>query len=211
MIYLHIVIIGFVLAGPVFAGEKQFIEWWKNYDEQILVSGFEQNYRKKIELRFDSLNAYKGRIYPPRTVGNEVETGLVLYSQRNYTILLVTPKNIMKNMAALNEDYKQTMMKCADDKSWIVTLPENEWSEINLNPYCTMDYGEDAIRVDLYWTRSSTRPLIDIVTNTLTCIPHDLYGWDRKTSHYMLKSSKCTGMKTIESYVGSGLNLRQLY
>lgn len=209
---IQVIIIGFVLAGPVFAGEKQFIDWWKNYDEQVLVNDDSvRHYRKKIELSFDSLREYSEGIDVPPAVDKEIETALVLYEQRNRILLLVTPENIMKNMTSLNEEYKQTIMKCAADKSWIVMLPGNEWTEIDLNPYCSMDYGEDEITLDLYWADSSARPFIDVTTSGLTCVPHHLYGWDRETGKYELLSTKCTGRRTWESYKGAYSKSQQLF
>lgn len=215
MRFFHIVVLGLVLSGTVHAAEKQFINSWKNHDEQIMSydeSGL--HFRRKIEVDFVSLREYEGRITKPESkpesIEKEIGAALVLYAQENMTILLVTPENIMKGMNTLNEEYVRTMKKCRDDKSWIVVLPQNEWTEIELNPYCRMDYDQDQITINLYWPDASARPLIDIVTNGLSCVPHHLYGWDRKSRKYVLKSRKCTGERSVESYTATNWRLLPL-
>ncbi len=208
---LQVIILGFVLVGTVSAEEKQFIDSWKKYDEQIMsYDDARLHYRRKMELSFGFLREYEGRISRPGAIEGEIGTAFVLYSQKNATILLVTPKNIMKNVKTFNEEYKQTMRTCAEDKSWIVVLPQNEWSTIDLNPYCTMDYDEQQITIDLYWADSSSRPFIDVVTSSLSCVPHHLYGWDRSMHKYALKSRKCTGSRSVESYTATEWRLLPL-
>lgn len=197
-----------VLIGTAHASEKTFINSWKNFDEQLTAydeSGLP--FRKKMEVNFRSLREYEGRLEKPGSIGKEPEAALVLYSQQNMTILLVTPENIMKEMDTLNEEYVRTMKRCIHDKSWIVVLPENEWTEIELNPYCTMDYDQDQITIVLYWSRGSSRPLIDVVTSSLSCIPHYLYAWERTSRKYVLKSKKCTGGRSVESYTATNWRL----
>jgi hypothetical protein len=104
----------------------------------------------------------------------------------------------MQGKLVLNEDFRQTMKKCSGDRAWLVALPENTWTETDLNPYCTMNYDEGQIQIDLYWMRFSTRPFIDIVTNGPGCVPHQLYGWDRASRRYILLSLKCTGTGSAE-------------
>jgi hypothetical protein len=212
MVFLRSIVLVCFLTGTVLAGDRQFVEQWKNYDEQIQVSrDLDRLYEKKIRKHFYSLTEYEGQLTPPPGVDREIEDVLLLYSQENMSILLATPKNVMKNRSTLNEDYKKARTMCGEDKSWLVLLPENAWSEVDLNPYCTMDYDEEGILFDLYWTGSTIRPFVDIVTNGLTCVPHRLYGWARKTGRYEPIAVKCTGLRTVEGYPGTGSRLDQLF
>lgn len=207
---LYFVFLGCVLADPVFADYSQFVERWKQHDEQIQVSDYAgREYDKIIRKKFNDLKAYDGRL--ERTGGDEIEDVLVVYSQENMTILLATPGNAMRNVTVLNEEYRQAQMKCGRDRSWLIMLPENAWTEIDLNPHCAMDYDEDDIVIDLYWPGSSARPLIDIITDGLTCVPHRLYGWDRRTDSYKPLSMKCTGLNVPEGYSATGSEYRQLF
>lgn len=212
MKWLLIIFLTFVPLNIVQGEEKKFIESWKRYDEFLTASDDKGvQYRKKLSLKFDSLAPYPGEIMKPPEIIEEIESAFTLWSQANTVILMVTPKNIMKQLTLLDEEYKQTQKQCREDKSWLVVLPENEWVEVELNPYCTMYYGEDQIAIDLYWSDSSKRPFVDIVTNALTCVPHHLYGWDSKSRKYVVKSVKCTGNRSFENYSGSDDQLRQLY
>ncbi|OGW41679.1 MAG: hypothetical protein A2010_09710 [Nitrospirae bacterium GWD2_57_9] len=199
---LILILLAIVLSSPVHAREAPFVRWWNSYDEQIQVYDGRHPYRSRTEMDFNSLPEYEGTILPPEAIGDRTGRALVLLARPERTILLVTPRNIMQDMQVLNEEYRQTMKKCAEDRSWIVVLPENRWTETNLNPYCTMAYDEGQIRIDLYWTRPAARPFIDIVTSGLTCIPHQLYEWDRTSGQYLLRSAKCTGMRPVENYTG---------
>ena len=206
---LFTILILFSLTASVQANEERFINWWMNYDEQILVSDdAARHYRTMTQLEFNSLPRYEGTL-TGSPEGKELEAALVLFSRPSGTVLLVTPRNIMKSMKFLNEG-TGALAQCADDASWIVSLPENTWTEIDLNPYCTMDYDEDQIGIDLYWLEPVRRPLIEIVTAALTCEPHQLYGWDRRSQAYRLQAAKCTGSRPVENYSASGV-MRQLF
>lgn len=212
MKWLFVVLLTVIPLHPAAGLEKKFIDSWKKYDEFLTVfddKGLQ--YRNKISLKFDSLPAYSKDVRKPPEIEGEIESVLVLWSQANTTILMATPKNNMKEMTLLNEEYAQALKQCSEDRSWLILLPENEWIEIELNPYCTMHYGEDQILIDLYWADSSKRPFVDIVTNALTCVPHHLYGWDGKSRTYVLKSVKCTGNRFFENYSGSDMPSRQVY
>lgn len=187
-------LIGLFLSQSAFAGEKEFIAWWKNDGLQEKAADGSKYFRKKIELNFNALEEEKIRtIKKPVAVKKDIERVLLLYKQKNLTLLLITPPNIMKNETTIDEQYYETMRKCADDRSWIVAVPGNAWSEVDLNPYCKDSYGEDEIGIILYWVGGANRPLIEIVTNGPACVPHQLYGWDRKANKYILKEIKCTG------------------
>lgn len=192
-----------LLSSPLQARELPFVRWWNSSDEQIQVYDERHPYRKKIGMDFDSLSEYPGKVAPPEGIGeSRIGRALVLLSKPKKKILLVTPKNIMGDKIFLNEEFRQTMKKCTGDRAWLVVLPENSWTETDLNPYCTMSYDEGQIRIDLYWMRLSTTPFVDIVTNGLHCIPHQLYGWDRAFREYVLLSQKCTGAKALEKFTG---------
>lgn len=200
------------LTAPVQAQEKKFVESWKRYDE-FLSSADDTTvkYREKMSLPFSSLPPYTGEVVKPPEITGEIENALVLWSQAEAKVLIVTPQNIMKQMTLLNEEYKQKLKQCRDDRSWIVVLPENRWTEVELNPYCTMHYGEEQISIDLYWAGYSKKPFIDIVSNALTCVPHQLFGWDRRMHAYVQKSSKCTGNRPFENFTGTDPQPRQVY
>lgn len=203
---------GLFMALPVSGAEERFIRLWSNHDEQIMVDDYyEGGYRKKTVFDFPSLPEYGGGLEKPPFVKSQIEAVFLLYSRKSLTILLVTPGNSMKNVTALNDEFRRAITQCRDDKSWIVTLPANRWTEIDLNPYCSMMYEERQIRIILYRTVSSFRPLIEIVTGGLACEPHYLYGWDRKSRGYELKSAKCTGRRRVESLWGGGVNYELLY
>lgn len=192
--------------------EKKFLESWKRYDEFLTAADDRKlQYRKKVSLKFDSLTLYPGGVRKPPEINKEIEAAFLLWSQNNTALLIVTPENIMKEMTLLNEEYVQMLKQCREDKSWLVLLPENEWLEIEMNPYCTMLYGEDQLVIDLYWADSSKRPFVDVVTNALTCVPHHLYGWNSKSRSYVLKSVKCTGNRSFENYSGSDVQSQQVY
>jgi hypothetical protein len=206
------IIIGLILTSPLLAGEQKFTTWWKNYDEQVMVDrNSARHYVKKKELRFETLPEYHDSPSAPAAVEGKAGRALVLHQSRNLTLLLVLPHDTMNNVTYLNDEYRQAIARCSSDRSWIVVLPENAWTEIDLNPYCTMDYGEDQITIDLYWHRSSRMPFIDVVTRRLTCIPHELYGWDRRARAYELKERKCTGARSVELFTGNDLFLKQLF
>ncbi len=210
MIFLLLLTFCSVLVDPAIAGDGPFIAQWKNYDEHMQVFDRGLPYQKMIPRSFDSLPHYEGRIEAPADAGQNIGPALLLYAQQNMTLLLVTPKNSMKDMRFLNEEYRQARTRCEEDKSWLVLLPENAWTSVQLNPYCSMDYGEEGIQIDLFWTEGA-RPLIDIVTNGLSCTPHYLYGWNRRDERYELNSTKCTGQRVVEGYAESGSPLQQLF
>jgi hypothetical protein len=162
-----------------------------------------------MKVPFTALRSYPGNLSAPPGTG-PVETVLVVSAQQDRVILLVTPKNTMASLEYLGEEFKQALKRCATDRSWIVALPENSWTPIELNPYCTMDYDESGILVDLYWTRFSSRPLIDISTNGFRCISHALYGWDARAGAYRLKADKCSGSRPREHYTLNG-PMQQVY
>ncbi len=210
MLFLFLLAFCSILAGPALGDEGRFIERWKSYDEHVQVFDQGPRYQKMIPRTFDSLPDYDGRIEVPAGVAPDIERVLLLYAQQNMTILLVTPKNSMKDLRVLNEEYRLARAKCGEDKAWLVLLPENAWTPVELNPYCSMDYGEDSIKFDLFWA-GSAKPLIDIVTSGLTCTPHYLYGWDGRYDRYDQKADKCTGQRTVEGYAESGSQLQQLF
>lgn len=155
-------------------------------------------------MHFNSLTEYRERLTPPDGLGeNLIGKAFIITARPERTILLVAPKNVMEDKFFLNEDFRQALKKCSGDKSWLVVLPENTWTETDLNPYCTMSYDEGQIRIELYWTQLSTKPFIDIVTSALSCIPHQLYGWDRASRGYGLLSRKCTGTRVYENFTGT--------
>jgi hypothetical protein len=196
-------VFSFFISNGVHAGDKQFITWWESFDETMQVRGdYQPAVRRMKTLSFDSLKEYQGPAEISSGIGKDIEKALVLYSTPNMILLLVTPKNIMGNKTMLNEEFRQTMVNCAGDRSWIVMLPENAWTEIDLNPYCTMDYGEENIRIDLLWPRFSSRPFVDIITGGLLCTPHQLLGWDTVNRTYRPVSRKCTGVRAMEGYSG---------
>lgn len=207
-----ILLIAALLAAlPAFA-EEQFVKRWSNYDEHIMIDGyFERYYRQRKEIDFTSLRKYEGGIAQPPSVAGRIEAAFLLYSRKSMTVLLVTPENTMEHAGMLDDEYRRTMAECREDRSWIVVLPANTWTEIELNPYCTMMYGEDQIRIILYQSVASFRPLIEIVTSGLTCEPHYLYEWDRRSRGYELRSRKCTGRRLMESYWGGGIHYELLY
>ncbi len=169
MFFLRIIFLVLFLAQSAPAGEKEFIAWWKNSNVQ------------------DKRRAVR----KPLAITKGVEAVLHLHAQKNMTILLMTPVNIMKNITTVDDRYYEAMQKCSGDRSWIVLAPENVWSEVDLNPYCAESYGEDEISFVLYWVDSGGKPFIDIVTNGPACASHKLYGWDRKGGKYVLKADKC--------------------
>ncbi len=210
----QILAVAVLLAVQPGAGEKQFVEWWRNYDEQIMMNNsWEEGYhfRMKNELPFESLPEFSETLEPPAGVGPDFGKKLVLYAQKNFTLLLVTPKETLDGMSVLDDRYKQALKQCEGDRSWIVALPANTWTEVALNPYCSMGYRTDEIRIDLYWTSFSSRPLVDIVTNSLTCTPHELFGWDGTNRAYRPLAQKCSGSKTFEGYPDAGSRLQQVF
>jgi hypothetical protein len=162
-----------------------------------------------MEVPFAALRSYPGTLSAPPETG-PIESVLVISAQQDRAILLVTPKNTMGSMAYLGEEFKQALKRCTADRSWLVTLPENVWTPIELNPYCSMDYDESGILIDLYWTRFSSRPFIDISTNGFSCIAHRLYGWDARAGAYRLKADKCTGSRPQQLYSVNS-PMRQVY
>jgi hypothetical protein len=198
------------LAGISSASDHPFVERWSRFDEflQLGEQGL-PGYRKKMEAPFTALRSYPGPISVPPGAG-PVDTVLVLSTQQDRSLLLATPKNTLGSSAYLGEDFKQELMRCSGDRSWIVALPENTWTPIELSPYCSMDYDEEGILVEMYWTRFSSRPLVDISTNGFKCVSHNLYGWDVTAGAYRLKANKCTGSRSTEHY---SLNspMRQVY
>lgn len=197
-----------LLAGPAFCGDREFVGWWKHHDEQIQGSVYpERHYRRKKKLDFDRLREYQGTVTVPPGIAGQTGKAYVLFSHSRNTVLLVTPLNTMGNRTVLNEEFRRAMEQCSGDHSWIVTLPANQWTAIDLNPFCTMEYDQGQIEIDLYWANSSAWPLIDFITPGLTCIPHSLYGRAGMTRAYELKAGKCSGMRAFESYTGGSWHL----
>jgi len=145
------------------------------------------------ELSFNALQEQKKRRFKkPAAITKEIESVLVLQSQKDLRLLLVTPQNILKDITTIDDQYYETMKKCAGDRSWIVASPKNVWSEIDLNPYCTAAYGEDDIAFTLYWVEKAVQPMIEIATKGTDCTPRKLYGWDKKANKYSLIAEKCS-------------------
>lgn len=182
------------------SGEGIFIERWRAYDEVVQAQATgPAGFRKKIEIPFDTLRKYDGQIVPPPHAGN-IGQVLVVSSLKDRSLLLVTPKNTLGAIEYLGEEFRREMAKCEGDRSWLVALPENTWTPIDLNPYCRMAYDESGIVIDVYSIRSSPRPMIDISTNGFKCVSHRLYGWDGRSAGYRLRAEKCTGSRPVENF-----------
>jgi len=186
------VIFALFLAQPVFAGEKEFMAWGKSEAAKENPSDGSKHFNRKTELNFNELREEKNRaVKKPVAIKNDIESVRVLLTQKGMTLLLVAPKNIMKNATTIDDRYYETMKQCAQDRSWVVVSPENAWSEIDLNPYCAESYGEDEIKLALYWMRAAGKPYLEVVTNGQDCVPRKLYGWDKKAGKYILKAETC--------------------
>ncbi len=198
LLFLAMVLPGTVSGYRPPSPEEQFTERWKTFDEtlQEQVLG-PAGFRRRIELPFSSLRPFKGRLSMPADKGAMAEV-LVLSEHEGRAVLLVTPGNSLAGPGMLSEEFRQFLEKCSGDHSWLVSLPENNWTAIDLNPYCTMAYDENGIVIDLYWTKSSSRPLIDISTNGFQCVAHRLYSWDGHV--YRQVADKCTGSRPNERY-----------
>ena len=143
MFWMPIIVISLVLANPAQTGEQHFTEWWSSYDKQLQfqTAGY-QGFRRKVEMRFDSLRNYEGPLSVPQGIENKVGKVLVLFSQQNKAVLLANPVDTLSDVAFLGEEFKHELAKCSDHRSWIVALPENTWTATDLNPYCSMNYDE---------------------------------------------------------------------
>ena len=190
---ISFIILGLVLAQPAISGEKEFLAWWKSSQTQEQAGEGTKYCSKQIELSLNGLQEQKKRkLKKPVAIKKEVEAVLVIHSQKDLGLLLVTPQNILKDITTIDDQYYETMKKCAEDRSWIVMTPKNIWSEIDLNPYCTMAYGEDDIAFTLSWVEKAGPPVIEVATKGAECTPRKLYGWDKKANKYALLAEKCT-------------------
>ncbi len=163
--------------------EKAFVAFWK-----------EDHFKEAWFYKFSELKELEGlKLNPPENIKNDFESILQIYSSEDYEIILVNPRNILKDKANKNGfiNYIKEQKICIDDHSWIVLLPENLWIPTELNPYCTVVYGEDEIDIVLYWCSDSIKPIIEIVTDHPACIPHYLFVWDHTKNAYRAVGEKC--------------------
>lgn len=184
----------FVFVLPVFAEDGDFLSWWEQVaTPEQFKQGENSYYRKLLKLKFTGLAEYRGPVSKPTTVGKTIEKVFVLYSDKRSSILLATPKNILKGMDEGSGAFYAAYGKCSRDKAWIVLLPENRWTEVEVNPYCAESYAPEEIDILLYWSSGHERPFVEFVTNGPACIPGYLYGFEKKTQRYRLLAEKCGG------------------
>lgn len=183
-----------VLALPAFAEDSDFVSWWKQVaTPEQFKQGENRYYHKLLKLKFTGLEEYRGPVGKPTTISKGIENVFVLFSDKRSTILLAAPKDITKGMEVGSEAFYAAYSKCSGDKAWLVLLPENRWTEVEVNPYCSESYGPDEIDILLYWAAGHERPFVEFVTNGPACIPGYLYGFEKKTRRYRLLAEQCGG------------------
>lgn len=195
-----IMLAGLVMHNPLIL-DREFFDWWNKHDEHLQSEGdYVYHYVTRVEIPFTALSEYQGTVQPPEGIGQAPDRLFLVYSDDQGTVLLGTPGKPSDNGAVLDEGYAKKQRQCRGEHSWLVQLPENTWTPVDLNPYCGVIYGEEHVALDFYWTDTSNRPHIDIVTSSLACTPHQLFSWKEKPGQYALKSVKCTGPRDFKAY-----------
>jgi uncharacterized protein (TIGR02145 family) len=82
---------------------------------------------------------------------------------------------------------------CYDNKSYLnyKSKSQNQFIEIDLNPYCSESYAANEIVIALFRTSLVTNPILAIESNNPVCGPVDIYIFSNKTNRYEYVKELC--------------------
>ncbi|MCG3205560.1 MAG: hypothetical protein KCHDKBKB_02282 [Elusimicrobia bacterium] len=160
---------------------SQFAAWWGASIRQKPKGGIKVPNKptfKEKKVVLSELSESDLKFPVPASFKSKSWVALSLAQLKGREIILLVPRDSI--------DWEKNDHGCGENKVWMNVAPVNQWTTLDINPYCDPGYGPEEVFFTLYYLSENEIPLVSIEHSTPAGAVFQLFFYDPKETRYRL-------------------------